>query len=273
MRTIVQLGILTAALVGTTACALRDIRPDPLVASSPTASDFERGRERVDAMASAHGIEVWRDTAEMKIVFRDTWPSAMMRGFGTPLKDVDTTVQMTFVPGSTFTNVTLFLDGKNAGNGAAAEGAETFALKDGERIPNGSMAYAVYAPALQFLWELPFRMAVDPDVVVWAGETVEEGRTLDRVLCTWGALEPDKDVDQYLLYIDRQTDLLVRSDYTVRVGGKPFASTIRFDDHRQVEGIVIAFQEEVDQFSPFKVAPLHTSQLLEIELRRNAPAG
>jgi len=261
MRTLMTLIATALSLSG---CAIKDVRP-PTLEVSPPDEDYERGRRLVDDMAAAHGGDAWSRSKSAQLVYIDTWPNGMMRRFGTPLKQASTRVQMTFVPGSGFINELVFLDGKAAGDGAGADGATYFAIRGDTTREKRSMKYEVYAPASQYLWELPFRMASDGDVIVWAGEAEEEGQAVDLVLVTWGGLEPDKDIDQYLLYIDQVSGLLLRSDYTVRAGGRSFASTIRYSDHREVDGVMMPHAEVVEQFSPFPMM-LHSSELLEARL-------
>lgn len=255
-----RLSLAAALVVG---CALKDIRP-PEVLDRPAAAAVERGAAVVQAMADAHGIAAWRQADEIRMVFDDHWPNGMMRSFGTPLRDARTRIELTFVPGSGFRNELRFLDGKRAGDGAAAEGTTTFAVRDGARIAKSSMKYEVYGPATQYLWELPFRMATDPDTVVWAREDEERGRPVDVVLATWGGVQARSEVDQYVLFVDQQTRHLLRADYTVRAGGRIFASTVRFEDHADYDGMTLPANQQVDQIAPFRMAPLHWSELQEV---------
>ena len=254
--------VLALSLTG----CLKDIRPAKIVDAPPTSTDEQRGRQLLTAMAEAHGVDAWQAAERIRMELVDHWPSRMLRGFGTPLREPSTKMELSFVPGSGFEHEFRWLDGRDAGNGVAASGGSVFAVDDGVRTEKTSMKYRVYGPATQYLWELPFRISADAGLATWVRPGVEAKRPVDLVLVTWESYEPHADADQYLLYIDQHDRRLLRSDYTVRDGGRFFASTVWFEDYRDVGGFVLPQKMRVDQFAPFKVAPLHQSEVLEVEV-------
>lgn len=70
-------------------------------------------------------------------------------------------------------------------------------------------------PAIQYFFELPLRLQNAP-ILKYAGTQEFEGKVYDLVFATWERLEPHKEHDQYLLYLDRNTGNLSFASYTVR---------------------------------------------------------
>lgn len=70
-------------------------------------------------------------------------------------------------------------------------------------------------PAVQYLFELPIRIKEAP-ILKYAGSKKIEGITYDLVFATWDSIAPNKEFDQYLLYISQETGLLTFASYTVR---------------------------------------------------------
>ena len=74
---------------------------------------------------------------------------------------------------------------------------------------------------------------------------------------SWGSAKPTTEVDQYLLWIDRETLLVQMARYTLReaiqLASGPMATvyrsvaagTIHYDDYREVGGVMVPFEQTV----------------------------
>jgi hypothetical protein len=91
-------------------------------------------------------------------------------------------------------------------------------------------------PAIQYLFELPIRIKEAP-ILKYAGTKEMEGITYDLVFATWDSLEPNKEFDQYLLYISQKTGFLTFASYTVRDAYLPSPKnvygSIRYEDMQE----------------------------------------
>ncbi|MEP0265808.1 hypothetical protein [Dokdonia sp.] len=97
-----------------------------------------------------------------------------------------------------------------------------------------SMSFSL--PAIQYLFELPIRIKEAP-ILKYAGSEEMEGITYDLVFATWESLEPNKEFDQYLLYISQKTGVVTFASYTVRDAYLPSPKnvygSIRYEDMRE----------------------------------------
>ena len=89
------------------------------------------------------------------------------------------------------------------------------------------------------------RMVASPWRVVYAGEVEISGRPMVRVVVSWGTVAPQDDVDQYILYLDRETARLHWLEYTVRDQMAHFVGRTRYSDWRTIEGLQVPFLMQV----------------------------
>jgi hypothetical protein len=94
-------------------------------------------------------------------------------------------------------------------------------------------------------------------VVRDGGEVRHHGRSYDLVFATWRAAEPQPDLDQYVLWIDRETGLLSKVRYTVRdavprmsplmqrLALPLVAGTMHYEDYREIDGVQVPFLQTV----------------------------
>ena len=126
-------------------------------------------------------------------------------------------------------------------------------------------------PAIQYFFELPLRLKNAP-FLKYAGVKILENQTYDLVFATWDQIEPHKEHDQYLLYIDRASGKLSFASYTVRGMYLPtprnIYGSIRFEEINQnVNGISFPSKLYI-QLNKIKKPPraLHTLTIDELRI-------
>jgi hypothetical protein len=213
-----------------------------------------RGRERLERLAEKHGLASWRRHATMEVVARDVWP---LGGPWWPENAQRFRLQTLL---GTFTSRAELLDGRGAGELWGIQAWSPYKKKGAGAevtfLPGPDGALTFYLPTLQYFDELPFRL-LSASVVLDAGSVRDRDRTYDLVFVTWKRAEPQEDLDQYLLWIDRETGLVAKVRYTVREAltrMPPFqrrlvrplvAGTIHFEDYRDIDGVEVPFVQTV----------------------------
>lgn len=242
----VRAGIAMAALVLglSTACGLKDIRPDPTLA--PTAAAQQDGHARLKALAEAHGgLATLRAARVAEVDMQDVWAGGLMQAF-MPWPENGTMLRLTAELGTDTSRLT-YLDGAQKGHimgiqdwvtytRAADAGQETagdgLVLRDDDTTK-------FWLPTMQYFLTAPFRLH-EATVAYTVGETRFDGRIQDIVFASWGTAKPQDSTDQYLVYIDRQTGRLSRLEYTVRDFGGQVAGGMDYLDHTQTGGLWFA---------------------------------
>ena len=97
-----------------------------------------------------------------------------------------------------------------------------------------------WLPTTEYFIELPLRMQ-EATVVGYTGEMTHGGRRYDLVFVSWGSAEPQKTVDQYLLWIDHETSLLAFVQFTVRDQGKFFKGGMEYGNYHDLDGVKVPF--------------------------------
>lgn len=118
-------------------------------------------------------------------------------------------------------------------------------MKDDKRMRFGLAAY-------HYFYELGPRL-LNAKTLRYMGEDELDGKKVDKVWASWGN-ENTKDYDQYILWIQKENGMIVAATHTVRENYIPMSgflySSTRFDDFRNVDGIMIPFMQTVQVKDP-----------------------
>ena len=211
-----------------------------------------RGRERLERLAERHGYEAWKLRTTMETVARDFWPGG---GPWWPEEDQRFRTQALL---GTFTSRAELLDGSGAGEIWGLQAWAPYKERNRDRtwVSKSDGALTFYLPTLQYFNELPFRI-LSATVVRDGGEVRHYGRSYDLVFATWRASEPQPELDQYVLWIDRETGLLSKVRYTVRdavprmsplmrkLALPLVAGTMHYEDYREIDGVQVPFLQTI----------------------------
>ncbi len=224
------------------ACANADLRTETLEAFGAQSSRDNAAQARVvlEATAERHGLKAWRQHSTAQMIMRDDWDSALASMLGLQPWDEEDLVQMRYEPGS-FDIRADFIDGPRTGEAMGLQSWKTYGRSTQEEpLVFGEVAHADFIlPAIVYLAELPFRILQAP-VLAYHGQEEVDGRVYDVVMATWSSLEPSDQHDQYLMWIDADTDTLTMVDHTVREQGGFFSSRTIYGDYRDIQGVLVA---------------------------------
>ena len=120
-----------------------------------------------------------------------------------------------------------------------------------------------YIPTYHYFFEFPFRIA-NAGIVQYAGERTLGGVSYDLVYATWRDADPQLDVDQYIVWIGRESGLIEKAQFTVRDKLRWATGTMHFSDFRQVDGIRIPFDMTVT-IDPEDESVLHRMVIESVE--------
>ncbi len=269
--------IITLGLVLSSACSggLADLRPEMMQASSPDSAAIERGRTLLQRMYDAHGgLERWEQFNFVHAKASDEWFNSLFWALASPYEE---NPEHVFVASYTqqFPHARLeFPGGDNAGH--------TWVVK-GNRLttkePSApSEAEALRAAALKatfirnfLLWpNVPFQLAT-ADHAIYVGEGKWDGKNFDRVLISWGSLEPNTETDQWELWINKDTQLLERVRFTIRMFDESAVAGYNLKEFKTIQGLTIATVYE-GLADPDDEDPLHTYTFSDIEFSRRQDA-
>lgn len=233
-----------------------DLRPPGLTRGISEAS-AERGRTILAEMERAHGgVAAWKAQKTGRFVVKDDWTGISSVASPWPNN-----------PGRV--TITTHLASDNAR--MEIEGGETWGVQHWLTYSVGPDSAVVWdaernfdrwfwVPTVTYFVEAPYRLG-EAEIVADAGPAEFDGMQCDRVFLTWGSPRPDRDIDQYIAWIDKKDRRLRRLDYTVRDFAGFMTSSMVYSDYREVAGFPIAHS----------IAGDHAMTLEKVELGVKVP--
>ncbi len=194
--------------------------------------DAERGQALLSAMAEAHGVPHWDSMETYSVQFEDKFFGKIPGEHAFQSDEVKMTID--YIP-KTYNGRLTFEEGMPKGTVWGIQSWKTYIQPPNESIEwkqDGEVYF--WLPTYQYFVEFPARI-LKADVVSYAGEREIEGRTCEGIYATWKMAEPQRDIDQYLIWVDKETKLITLMEYTIRekmnflVGGAYFKEIQDFD--------------------------------------------
>ena len=240
-----------------------DIRPDGF--SEVTPESAAAGARRLAALREAHGADAWEPYRTMEVVFVDEWPFAPTRIALNPWAEPAQRVRAKLLKRSWTTEFEL-LDGEERGDRWGLQSWKTWkATPEGEPVFDDSWLVAVTVAGLRYFIELPF-VQDTATVVADAGPAEWNGKRYERLYVTWKTHEPQREYDQYVLWIDPDTGLVARVDFTIRALAGAAAARATFRDYRSHQGAWFPSEIVIDGVLPTgHTLPVHTIRIEDVQ--------
>ncbi|MEL6181058.1 MAG: hypothetical protein AAFS10_19025 [Myxococcota bacterium] len=240
MKTTLALSLMGITMVLSACGGTADIRPNDLQGQITT-QQRQRGSDAFAAMLKAHGgLDTWRQFDKVETRFRDEWTNSLFFQF-TPYDDNNAQASLeAWLHHFPYSRI-AFLEGDGKGEVWIAKGQEVQRLKGGHLQVQSAASdtfFTVFVQNPEMMVGVPFRLA-SADQVAYAGERTWRGQTYETVLLSWGTFEPQESVDQWLLYINRNTGLLELTEFTVRMSGQSQVGTYHYRDFKEVAGMML----------------------------------
>lgn len=261
-RIIFGLVLLAVTLLAVDRWLPADIRPDGF---DDEAEDGASARERLESLRAAHGADAWEQYTVMDVRFQDDWPFWLTRALLSPWDVSNQSLRGRMLRRSWTTELTL-LDGDDPGERWGLQSWKTWrASSTGDPTFEESWVIATMVPGLRYFLELP--LAQDTATYVGdAGTGTLDGKTHERLYVTWNRSEPQRDYDQYVLWIDPDTGLVARVDFTIRALSGLAVATAAFRDYEDHGGVKLPREIVIDGVLPTgHTLPVHTIRVDDVQ--------
>ncbi len=235
---------------------LSDIRTQRLKQQTSTKTEQQKGQKLLAEAMEAHGgLEHWKAQKTVETILTDKWFGL----FGKMLKPWKSNPQKLKHQILLDTDISRveFLDGKLAGDIWGIQYWHTYTQKKGQQpiFKKDKNIYFVL-PTVAYFFELPFRLR-EADIITYAGKTTLKGQNYELVYATWQEEKPNKQMDQYLVYINTDTKLIDWVEYTVRDKANFITGSVHYTDYRAVNDIQVSFTQNIYSGKPKKQKKLH----------------
>jgi len=239
---------------------LADLTPK----DSPSNLQENLARTVLQAMGEAHGISNWEKIDTYSINFSDDWYGFVGKN-AHPYKESNVKMKMDYVHG-TYDGRMRFIDGKKKGEIWGLQSWHAYKVIDDEMTFKRDKNIEFFLPTYQYFIELPLRIQ-EATALSYVGSREVEGKSCEGVLASWNTLDPQKEIDQYLLWIDKETKMLVKVEYTIRDAYKFVSGSTLYQNYKDFNGLKLAMDMPV-MSNLVKKDFLHRMRILEFEANK-----
>lgn len=207
-------------------------------------SNQEKAKQLMEEMGVAHGITNWDSIQTYNIIYSDEFYGFIGKQ-AHPFKEQDVTFSMNYIP-KTFNGQVEILTGKEKGKVWGMQDWQTY-FKDDEGVmtskKNKDMTF--WIPTYQYFIEFPSRIQ-EATSIDYIGEKVINGLKTQGVIASWDTTAPQKDIDQYIIWIDTETKRIAKIEYTVRDAYRFVSGAATFNNYKEYNGILFPSEMPVE---------------------------
>lgn len=251
MKTLTKLTLLASTLLLIIGCR-SDIRTKLVKTEGLSEENVAKGKALLHAAWKAQGLDKLTEHTVYSYHGYDEW-KGFLGTVGKLWPEKKAHMDFKYEIG-TFDGQLQYTSGKKKGlkqglqnwNYYEIDGDTTF-MKPNSRVQFGLSAF-------QYFVEMADRLKNAP-IIVYAGEDEMRGQTYDLVFCTWNSLKTDRNIDQYMAWINKETGLIDFTQYTIREnflnmpGAKIFYGGIEYTNLKSIDGILIPHTQNVYAFN------------------------
>jgi len=195
-------------------------------------------------MQDAHGVKHWKNIESYTVDFEDTFFGVVGRT-AHPYKEQSVSFRLNYIPG-TYDGRMIFTSGKQSGDEWGIQSWNTYEKNsEGELIFEKNKQAEFWLPTYQYFIELPARIS-SANVFVYAGQRKIEGVLCEGILASWNTSQPQKGIDQYLIWLDKITKRIVKVEYTVRDAYKFVSGAAIYKDYKDFNGLLLPTRMPVE---------------------------
>ncbi len=223
-----------------------DLRPDR-IRSGISDEDFAKGKELLQEMQTAYGgLDDWLSYKTGSYSQIADWYDDKL-GMAN-WDELPQQFEMTSTLGTDDSEFTL-LNGPNKGQTWGVEDWKSYQLKSGQKEFVHNEKYHHKLIYKNYWFQFPFRISEAP-IIAYAGESTVNGEAYDLLYATWKTETPNREFDQYVMYLDKETRLVEWLNFTVRQKLKFIKITAQFTDFKTINGVVAPFSQYITMGNP-----------------------
>lgn len=231
---------------------LADLRTDEIKNGIQSEADKALAKNLLEEANRKQGLDKINAFKTYEVIGSDYW-KGFMGEQGLPWAWNKDKMAMRFSVGD-FDGQVEALEGDKKGYISGIQSWDYYKKVDGKFDPNvkDNAGEIFTLAAFHYFFEFAPRLLAAP-FIRYAGKDQLDGQEIEKVFVSWGN-EKTKEYDQYILWIGKESGLIEASSFTVRDSAQPAPGfvygCIRFDDFREVQGVLIPFTQTAQLFDP-----------------------
>lgn len=226
-----SVNIFIVSVILITSCAdlrTKTTKKDPAV---------DKARQLLLEMGKAHGIENWENFNTYTVYFEDEFFGKIGKK-SMPYPETPNKFELSCIPKS-FDGRMNFVSGSWTGKTWGIQAWETYTFDEqGNAIFEKNKDAYFWIPTYQYFIEFPLRIQ-EATAVAYAGEREIEGIRCEGVIASWETVKPQKNTDQYLIWINAKTKRIHKLEYTIREYASFLKGAVYFKNYVDYGGILL----------------------------------
>lgn len=238
---------------------LSNLKPE-----SATYSDSHlKARKLLTEMGKVHGISVWDSIDTYNVTFGEEFYGFLGKQ-GNPFAEQNMTLSLSYIP-KTFNGQLEILSGKDKGDITGIQfGSTYFKNSNAEFVSKKNKDTKFWLPTYQYFIEFPNRIQ-EATTVEYVGTKLINGVKTEGVIASWGSVEPQKKVDQYVIWMDAITKQIVVIEYTVRDMYRFITGAAYFKNYKNYNGLLLPSEYPVES-NLVKDGLLHKMSIIDFKV-------
>jgi len=210
-------------------------------------------------MGEAHGISNWKNVTTYSSKFEELF-FGTLGTYSSPYLEDSVQFLLQYIP-NTYDGKLEFLSGEEMGTSWGIQSWKSYTSTP-RRSHKFEEDYNItfWVPTYQYFIEFPLRIQ-NANAFAFAGEKEIEGKQCEGIIASWNTTEPQRDIDQYLIWIDKATKRIVKLEYTIREMYNFLTGAAYFHDYKNYDGILLPSSMPVES-NLLKEGFLHEMRIL-----------
>ncbi|MEN8928990.1 MAG: hypothetical protein ABF242_01320 [Flavobacteriales bacterium] len=211
---------------------LADLRGEHFIEKN----EEQKARILLTKMGTAHGIENWKGLNNYTVRFTEEFFGFAGQQLN-PYKNEITSLRASYIPKKNFGRLEI-TSGREQGTDWGIQENKAYMVFEDELKETVDLVIRNWVPKYQSLFEFVSRIQ-SANSLSYLGKDTINGTSCDQIFATWNSSTPQKNVDQYVIWIDDSTHQVTKLEFTSRTVSKHANESVYFSNYNNYEGIII----------------------------------
>lgn len=214
------------------------------------------------AMAQAHQTQRWDSLKSYHVDFSEEF-YGLVGKIGNPFSEDHTLLSLKYLP-ARYTGQLKITNGDEQGPIWGINNGQTYTLDEGGELTiENDLAILFWLPTYQYFIEFPWRIQ-EATSFQYMGNHEINGQDCEGVLASWNTVEPQRDIDQYIIWISKESKRIVKIEYTIRDMYPFLTGAASFEGYKTFDGILLPTEFPVES-NLVSNGLLHTMKIVDFQ--------
>ena len=225
-------------------------------------NNTEKAQNLLKQMGKAHHIHLWDSLSTYQVIFEDEFYGFLGKQ-AHPFKEQQMKFALQYIP-NTFNGRLEILSGKEKGNIWGMDDWQIYQKDEqGQIVAKDDKDMKFWIPTYQYFIEFPKRIQ-EASIIDYLGKKTIDGTPVEGIIASWNTVAPQKDIDQYIIWLDASTHKIFKIEYTVRDTYRFVAGAATFQDYKVYHGLPLPAALPVES-NLKKEGLLHTMRIKDFQ--------